>query len=404
MPSPRQITPAEFQRAQIQADSQLGRFSEPEPLGGAVTQALTTAGGITQVNLPSPINLTRSIESISLLVSLRMAISVGAYTAVAPEAPQNLVQRIKLMGNHKDFGAVTIIDISGATAFSWGRAFQLESGTGEVLISKAAGALTRAAAPGRPFTSLFDGAVANHDIIALYHVPLGPTLMPSARVRKQSMNFLLQPNDWGNTLQLIVTLGDASALGNPTGATIAFSGFGGTGNPSVQAFANFALLGDFQNKFQRSGVVVRNEIAVPTQAALATNVTLSQLAHQITTSVLVKTGAIQTAALTAGVDTLATLSDVQLEATQLVIDNKPLRNNVSNMMEKFYHERMLNTIVPEGYFPLTFIDGGTSLLAYRGDRLPGGSQLNLQSNVIVASANSRQRIVQEYVLGGPFPR
>lgn len=401
---PRQITPAEFQRAQIQADSELGRFSEPEPIGGVVAQALTAGGGIAQVPLASPLNLTRSIESLSILVSLRATVTVGAYTAVAPEAPQNIVQRIKLQGNHKDFGAVTMIDISGATAFAWGRAFQLESGTGEALIAKGAGALTRATAPGRPFTSLFDGTVATHDMIVMYHVPLGPTLMPSARVRKQSMNFLLQPMDWGNTLQLFVTLGDASALGNPTGATVAFAGFGGTGNPTVQAFANYALLGSFQNKFQRSGIVVRNEVALPSQAALGSNVILSSLAHQITTSVLLKTGAIQTAGLTAGVDTLASLSDVQLEATQIVVDNKPVRNNVSNMMEKFYHERMLNTIVPEGYFPLTFIDGGTSLLAYRGDRLPGGSQLNLQSNVIVAAAASRQRMIQEYILGGPFPR
>jgi len=118
---------------------------------------------------------------------------------------------------------------------------------------------------------------------------------------------------------------------------------------------------------------------------------------------LLKTGRIQAAGLTAGVDTLATLSDVQTENTQLVVDNKPLRNNQNNMVEKSYHQRMFNTVVPEGYFTLTFVDGGTSLLAYRGDKLPGGSQFNLQSNIITANANQRQRMLQEYILGGPFP-
>ena len=399
----RQMTPAEFQRAQIASDTMLGRFSEPEQYF-QVNQALTAAGGVTQIQPNSPLNLTRPIESLTVLISLRAAVSVGAYTSVSPEAPQNLLQRIKVSGNHKDFGSVTLIDMTGATAFAWGRCFQLETGTGEYLISKAGGALTRATGPGRPFASSFDGAVANHDMIIAYHIPFSPTILPSPRKYKQSINFTLQPLDFGNTLQIQLTLGDASALGNPTGATVAFSGFGGTGNPNVQIFANYALLGDFQNKVQRNGLVVRNEITLPTQAALATNAVLSQLAHQITTTVLLKTGTQTGTGITAGVDTFTTLSDQQLEATQLVVDNKPLRNNVSNFALKAYHERMLNTIVPEGYFPLTFIDGGTSLLAYRGDRLPGGSQLNLQSNVISASANNRQRMVQEYILGGPFPR
>lgn len=399
----RGVTPAEFQRQQIAADTMLGRFSEPE-LWTQQTQAITQAGGATLIQPNTPLNVTRPIESLSVLISMRVAVTVGAYVTVAPESPMNFLQNINLQGNHKDFGAQTIINISGASSYAWGRAFQVETGGGEYLVSKAAGALTRAAQPGRPYVSAFDGAVATHDMILIYHIPLGPTLMPSPRSRKQSINFLLQPTDWGNTLQLRLTLGDASALGNPTGATVTFSGFGGTGNPLVQIFSNYALLGDFQNKIQRSGVVVRNEIQLPSQTALGTAVLLSTLPHQILTSIMLKTGTIQTAGLTAGIDTLGTVSDVQAEATQIVVDNKPIRNNVANMMEKSYQERMFSTIVPEGYLPLTFIDGGTSLLAYRGDRLPGSSQLNVQTNIIAASANNRQRLITEYVLGGPFPR
>jgi hypothetical protein len=202
---------------------------------------------------------------------------------------------------------------------------------------------------------------------------------------------------------LTLLVGDASAFGDPTGATVAFAAFGGGGNPTVSVFANYALLGDFQNKMQRSGLVVRNEQFLNNQTALGNSVLLTQLAHQITTTAMLKTGRLQAAGLTANVDTLATLSDVQVEATNLQVDNKPIKNNVSNMMEKAYHERMFNTVVPEGYFPLTFVEGGTSLLAYRGDRLPGGSQWNLMSNVITANAQQRQRFVQEYILGGPFP-
>jgi len=391
------------QQVQVAAATQLARWSEPELWFSSSSSAITAAGGVTQIPVPGPINLVRPIESLTILASFRVTVAVGAYAAVAPEAPQNFIQTIQLQGQHRNFGAQTPVRMSGATAYALGRAFQLETGGGEYLISKNGGALTRAAQPGRPFVSAFDGTVATHDMIVAYHVPTGPSLSPSPLNQKQDVNFLLQPLDWGNTLQLLLTVGDASAFGDPTGATVTFQGFGGAGNPNFQVFANYALLGDFQNSMQRSGLVVRNEQQLPSQTALTTNVLMLQLAHQITSSVIVKTGRIQTTGLTANVDTLASLSDVQMEQTQLVVDNKPLRNNSSNMMLKSYHERMFNTIVPEGYLPFTFVEGGTSLLAYRGDRLPGGSQFNLNSNIITASANQRQRVVQEYILGGPFP-
>ncbi len=401
---PRVMTPAEFARQQVAAQSMLGRFSEPEQWFTA-SQAITSAAGLTQVPVPGPIPLVRSIESMIIEVRFRLAVTVAPFTSVAPEAPQNFIQKIQLQGNHKDFGAVTLLNMSGATAYAWGRIFQTESGGGEYLISKAAGALTRAAMPGRPFTSAFDGSVANHDIVIHLEIPFGPSLRPEAVSILQDTNFLLQPLDWGNTLQLLLQLGDASSFGDPTGATTTFTAFGSaSGNPQVWVGFNYALLGDFQDKMQKSGIVIRNEQALTSQGALGTAVLMAQLAHQITPTVVVKTGRFQTgAAPTSGVDTLSALTDLQLEQTQLVIDNKPMRNNMNNLVIKGYHERMFNTVVPEGYFPFTFVEAGSSLTAYRGDRLPGGSQWNLQSNVILAQSNQRQRMVQEYILGGPFP-
>jgi hypothetical protein len=403
-PAPRQISQADFARQQIAAQTQMSRFSEPEQWF-SVPQAMTIAGGLFQVPVPGPMQLTRPAESIIIEWRGRVTVTVAGYTSVAPEAPQNLIQLVQLQGNHKDFGAVTPIRKSGAFAYAWGRMMQLASGGGTYFISKNGGALVQAAQPGRPFVSAFDGTVGTHDIIIQLHIPFGPSLRSDSVSLLQDMNFLLQPLDWGNTLQLTLMLGDASSLGDPTGATVAFTAFASaTGNPQVAVFVNYALLGQFQNQMGRSGVVVRNEQQLANQGALANNAILAQLAHQITPIMVLKTGRFQTgAAPTAGVDTLSALTDLQLEATQLVVDNKPLRNNSNNLIEKAYHERMMNTVVPEGYFPLTFTESGTSLTSYRGDRLPGGSQLNLQSNVILAATNQRQRLIQEYILGGPFP-
>lgn len=403
-PTQEQIAAAQFAAEQVAAQTQLCRFSEPEQWF-TTPIAMTQAGGIFQVPVPGPLNLTRPAESISIEWRGRVTVTVAPYTSVAPEAPQNLIQSIQLNGNHKDFGGITWIKQSGATAYGWGRMFQPETGGGEYLISKGGGALTRAAQPGRPFVSAFDGTVATHDIVLQLHIPFGPSLRPDSQSVLQDMNFLLQPLDWGNTIQLQILLGDASAFGDPTGATVAFTAFGSAaGTPQVSVFVNYALLGRYQNQFGRSGLIVRTEQALQNQAALGTKVLLAQLAHQITPTLLLKSGRFQTgAAPTAGVDTLSFLSDVMLEQTQLVVDNKALRNNFNNLMEKGYHERMFSTIVPEGYFPFTFVESGTSLTSYRGDRLPGGSQFNLESNIILANASNRLRLMQEYCLGGPFP-
>jgi len=402
--NPPNLTPAQVQAMELAAATQLGRFSAPE-LWFSTTQAVTAANGPQTIANTSPLNLTRPAESITILASFRVTVTVAPYTAVAPEAPQNFIQKIILAGQSNNFGGTQIpISLSGATAYAWGRMFQIEAGGGEYFISKAGGALTRAAQPGRPFTSAFDGTVATHDMIVIINIPFGPSLMPGQAVRKQSTSYLLQPSDWGNTLFLNLIIGDASAFGDPTGATVTFQGFGGTGNPFFAAHVNYALLGDFRNSTQRSGLIIRQEQpTTPNQTALGTTQLLTQLSHQITTSVLLKTGRVQTAGLTGGIDTLASLSDVQMEATQIIVDNTAKRNNSSNFVQKAYLERMFNTVIPEGYYPVTFVDGDNALLAYRGDRLPGGSQCNLVSNVITANAAQRQRVVQEYILGGPFP-
>jgi len=198
--------------------------------------------------------------------------------------------------------------------------------------------------------------------------------------------------------------GDATALGDTGGAaTVAFTAFGsGSGNPRLNVYVNYSLLGQFANRM-RGGVIVRNENPLISQTALGTGVRLSLLQKQITSNVVIRTGTIQTANLTAGVTTLAALSDRQLDRTMINVDNKPVRNNQNNLVEKSYYERMWNTRHPAGYLDLSFIEGQNILLSYRGDGLQGGSTFEVDSDVISSSSNNRQFMVQEMVYGGPFP-
>ncbi len=393
-----QVSAQQFRAALEASASVLGRFSGPE-LFFSQNVALTAAGGQLNVNLPRTLNLNRPVADIYVSLRGRVNVTVGPYAAVAPEALPNLLQNIQIQGIHKDFGNLTPINMSGATAFFWPSLFQ-RAAPGTSIVNGVYSAFPQ----GNPQQSNFTGAVGTYDFIVIWRIPVGPMLGQGQAVKRQSTNFLWMAQDWADTLQMQLRFGDASALGDPTGATVTFTAFqSATGNPLMSVHLNYSLLTQFANLI-RSGVVIRTE--QPTaqqQTALTTAAVLQTLQKQITTNVMVKTGTIQTTGLTAGVDTLATLSDVQLDRTQITVDNKPVRNNQDNIVSKANQQAYWNALHPQGYFLSSFVEGQSALLAYRGDGLAGGSQFQLQSDVIAASANNRQRFIQEMVLGGPFP-
>jgi len=110
-----------------------------------------------------PFNLTRPLESISIVWKGRVAVSVGAYADLGAEAPQNLLQNIRLEGQHGTMGNLVPISISGATCFAAAFLTQNISGN-QVYISKAGGAFTLQARPTVPAVGTFDhGGESRHD-------------------------------------------------------------------------------------------------------------------------------------------------------------------------------------------------------------------------------------------------
>jgi hypothetical protein len=69
---------------------------------------------------------------------------------------------------------------------------------------------------------------------------------------------------------------------------------------------------------------------------------------------------------------------------------------------KSYLQEQFDSVIPSGYLLLTFVDGQNPLLSYRGDQLSGGSTFELISDVLTASADNRQTITQEQIIGGDF--
>jgi hypothetical protein len=388
---------AEFRRLLLASASTLGRYQGPE-----LFQSFNVALGTPQtVVLPRQLNINRPLHSIMIALSFRLTVTVGAYADPGAEAPQNILQNIQLRGIHRSYGSLVPFDVTGATAFSYPRLFGVVGS--QAFISVGGAATTATARQTVPFTSAFTGAVATHDMVILYYVPLVPLMGFGQSLKRQQTNYLLMPDDWTDTLQLELRFGDATALGDTTGATTAFTAFGSAaGTPTCEVHLNHGILGPFA-KGMRSGVVIRNERQIVDVQSLATQQRITALQKRITNLVLVKTGLIETSGQTSGISTFDSLSDVIFNRTQIEVDNKPLRQNDNNRLQRAYNCWQMDTDPMEGYLPLTFIEGQNPLLAFRGDGLSGGSTFELLSDVISANAANRLQYLQEQVIGGAYP-
>jgi hypothetical protein len=391
------MSAAEFRKLLQASASTLGRYQGPE-----LFQSFNVDLANPQtVVLPRQLNINRPLHSILVDVRFRATVTVGAYADVSVEAPQSIVQNFQLRGIHRSYGSLVPIDMTGATAFSYARCFGLTGSSS--LIAVGAGALTLSPRATIPFTSPFTGAVNTHDIIVQYFLPLVPLMGDGQNVKRNQTNFLIMPDDWTDTLQFEIRFGDRSALGDPTGATVAFTAFGSaTGLPQCQVHLNHGILGAYQ-RGMRTGVVIRNERQLTDVQSLAASQRLVGLQKRITNCVLVKSGLIETTGMTSGVQVFDTLSDAILDRTQIEVDNKPLRQNDNNRLQRFYNSQMLSTDPMEGYLPITFIEGQSPLLAFRGDGLSGGSTYELITDVVAANAANRVNYVQEQVVGGNYP-
>jgi hypothetical protein len=367
----------------------LGRFQGPELFITQTFQALTSP------ILPRNLNLTRPLESIKIMWRGRVAIATANFTTIAAEAPQSIIQRIRLTGTHRLWNQLVPIDISGPSAFAWARLFQVRSNS--LYING-----TRQADPSVPFAQVGAtfGNIGTYDLEIHYDIPLGPMFGPQSRIA--GVPFMYLPQDWADTLQLQLFFGDNTSFGTPGTAVTTFSAFGsGAGSPTVTVALNYAILGPLANSIQ-GAVCIRNEnttVGGPVAAAaLAQRLVLLQ--KQKTTNLVVKSGTLLTGS-SAGVQVYGALLDTMLDRTQIILDNKPVRNNQSNAQAKEYAGKMFNTVIPGGYQLFTFVDSQNPLTYYRGDQVPGGSTFELDSDVLTATANQAVSITQEQVFGTP---
>jgi hypothetical protein len=379
------------------ADQALGRTT-----GTVFLESLTHTFASTGTLRPTrPLDAVIPIKHILLRLSGRVVIGTADYTTGALEIPQSLIQRVRLSGRHREFGLQTLWDISGASLFAiWPRMWQFAGGF------SFSGTTTNAfdALPTIPFTAQMSTAQGTTDFDIFYFLPTSPMIGGGPYESRWCAPYYLRDEDWGRTLRLEIDMPDNSGLGDPAATTTTtWTAYGSaSGSPSLDIYTVHSLMGPFA-RIPGRGLVIRTEQeASPVRESVSTNVSLYELRPQITTNVIVKTGGIITSGITSGVEVFSSLDDRHLDRTQIVLNNKRLRDTNNNRVAKMAQMVEWNTIHPEGYMVFSFIDAKQPLTALRADKASGLFEIRTDVTSAIASGD-RQHVIQEIVTGGPFP-
>jgi hypothetical protein len=244
----------------IAQNTMIGRDQGPENFYSTSIALGGLAGGAQTLNIPRTLTLNRPLKSISIELAGRLVIGAYAYSAVAPEHFTNLLSQFQLSGIHRIFGNLVPQRIYGATAFMWPQLFG--AGANSLTING-----NRALEPSWPFSFnsnqagsalSFDGSIGTYDFRVQWEIPLGLSFPPSAGAPQRDVSFLYMPQDWTDSLQLQLILGDRSSLGTPQASTTTtWTSYGSaTGSPSLTVGLNYSILGAFGNAI-KSGVVIR---------------------------------------------------------------------------------------------------------------------------------------------------
>lgn len=374
------------------AERVLGRYQGPEQFYSTTTSMAAVA----TIRPNNPIPLARALESIKVIWRGRLVIGTAGYTTGVPEAPQSLIERIVVRGNHSKWGNQILMDISGATAFAGLRCYQPRGNialNGTTLIGDLGSPM--------PTTGINAGALGTYDLELHYELPAAPWGAWNARM---AAPWLWREENFGNSLQIELTVGDRTSLGTPAGTTVTtWTAFGSaTGSPSVEIYGNYAMMGPMQGVGQ-NGIVLRSEIvASPSLTSAASGTQLgAQLRKVVTTNLLLKSGIMLTG-VSSGVNVFASLSDVQLGRTRIMAAQKPIKDLRTNYSTKAYYATKFGVYAPQGYLPISWIEGGSIWAALRAQDMPEGAAFNIETDVLTGDANNRQQWVQEMIYGGPF--
>ncbi len=351
------------------------------------------------VQIPKNVNLNRPLERFTIRLDARITVSGANMASVFPEALQSLIQQVQLQGQHKVYGALVPLQLTGADIFAWPALFKTR---GCSIWINGVRVNPLGVPNGLPLATF--GNIGSYDVQIFWDIPLVPVLPSAAKLN--SVPFLYMQSDWGDTLNLQLTMGDATSLGTlGGGGAIAFTAINSNaGNPQFYVYTNYEILGALADQLT-TAVTIRAIQQVPQgniTAAAANQVKLAQLQKYKTLNAVLKSGLLALGT-SPGVQVYQTLSDFIFEQTQIKVDNKSIRNNLSNVTYKEYLAYAFDAISqPAGYLPMSFMDGSLNpRTAFDGDKVSAGSTYEVDSQIIAANAQNYAEVIQEYFQGVP---
>ncbi len=338
-------------------------------------------GALKEVPLTKKFPLNKDIWGVQLEYLARIAVTVAAPGAVLPEAPQNILSRVRVYGEHNK-GTREPLNLHGATLYQ--------------VIARENVRNPRIDNGG------LANAVGNYDVRILLTIPLVPTGVPVT----QQARYMIHGDDW-KALTLAITHGDRGSIFDAATGTVAFSGFGGTGNPTCHVSLIRPNLGPLRNR-------IRPAIYYRTFKDLTTILTASSLSDALITSLnvgkklrglVVKTGVKATVASPSDGAVYTSLSDGVITRAFLNLDGKRIRNPITTASLKEWYADRNQKSLPTGYFEFDFAEGGPQgggdmRTSFPADGLTDKNNWELRGDVAVA-ANQQGEAVSEEVEGVP---
>jgi hypothetical protein len=346
-----------------------------------------TVNNLNQEYIPNG-DLTRPKWLWGLLLELkgRVAVTVAITGAVLAEAPQSLINWIRIEGIHKVLGNRTIFYMRGPTSIAFLNAY----GRGRNLTLNNGGIVPNAAST----------AIGNYDFDIAFLIAFPPQGIP---LNQQAL-FMLKTEDW-KTLQIRVSVGDSTAIWQTTaGSTITFSAFGSaTGSPIVSINTIEPQLGSFRNSINPA-LVQRTwqDITTPFTATTGVDLLLVQLSVGLRhRAVFFKQGTLATAR-SGGVVVFAQngLVDTVLTRPLIKLDQALIRNPKNTFAAKEWTGFALAASQPTGYGLEEFVEGGDIRTVFPAHRLTTANKFEFRGDV-AAAANQQGELVEERVEGNP---
>ncbi len=360
----------------------LTTITPPQPFGTRGRSPLDLNDGIPKDYMVAMLNV---------LVQFRLAITGGTTNGVvAANAPQNIVERFEVSGNHKVYGDWTRYLLQGDHTFVLPRIRRRLNPLASVLVA------------GVP--TPLSGAIGNYDISLNYFIDF---ILPEIRPEEQ-LFYLLDCPMW-NRLNLYTDWGNAANLIIGGDRTLALSGYNGVGtNPTTSVSRFIAKLQDDRYKLNPIPVkeTFRSE-KIETSGVADTFFDVINKGNFIR-SLIFASGTIATGASapSSGGDNFATMADNLFSRIRMKRDDVPQRDIDWTSNQQYENARRSGgslSALPVGWNILDFCEDETVASAYDTREIALNNQrLDLYGDVPVGAVGQRLLMITTELAGIPI--